>query len=69
MMTIGVKDVLKHMEQGEIKIQTLRRKVEILKGYLAKFVGPLDPKHPEHTLNSILREGEGVRLNPFLKDC
>ena len=57
MITMGVKEVLKHMEQDEIEIQ---RKVEILKGYLAEVVGPLDPERPEETLNTILREGEGV---------
>ena len=69
MMIMGVKEVLNHMEQDEIEIRTLRRQVEILKGYLAKVVGPLDPERPEQTLNTILREGEGVRLNPFLKAC
>ena len=43
--------------------------MEILKGYLAKVVGPLDPKCLEETLNNILKEGEGVRLNTFLKAC
>ena len=66
-MTMGVKDILKHMEQDEIEIKTLWRQVEILKGYIAKFVGPLDPKCLEETLNAILREGEGTRLNPFFE--
>ena len=69
MMTMGVKDILKHMEHDEIETQTLQRKVEILKGYLAKVICPLDLEHPKETLNTILREGEGVRLNPFLKAC
>ena len=69
MMTMGVKEVLKYMEQEEAKIQELQRKVEILKGYLAKVVCPLDPKHPKKTLNTILREGGGVQLDPFLKAC
>ena len=43
--------------------------MEILKGYLAEAIGPLDPECPEETLNAILREGEGTRLNPFLKAC
>ena len=30
-------------------------------------VGPLDPECPEETLNTILRGGEGTRLNPFLR--
>ena len=68
-MTMGVKEVLKNMEQDEIELQTLWRQVEILKGYLAEVVGPLDPEHHEETLNTILREGEGVWLNPFLKAC
>ena len=69
MMTMGVKEVLKHMEQDEIEIRTLQRQVEILKGYLAEVVGPLDPECPEETLNTIPREGEGTRINPFLRAC
>ena len=57
------------MEKEDAKICTLRRKNEILRGYLAKVVGPLDHKHPEETLNAILREGGGVHLDPFLKGC
>ena len=57
------------MEQDEIEIQTLQRQVEILKGYLAKAIGPLDPKHLEWTLNTILREGGGVQLDTFFKAC
>ena len=57
------------MEQDEIEIQKLQRKVEILKGYLAEFFGPLDLECPEDTLNTILREGEGAQLNPFLRAC
>ena len=68
-MTTGVKDILKNMEQDEIEIRTLQRQVEILKGYLAKKIGPLDLEFPEETLNTILREGEGARLNPFLRAC
>ena len=69
MMSMGVKEVLKHMEQDEIQIQMLRRQVEILKGYLSEVIGPLDPERPEETLNSILKEGESTRLNPFLRAC
>ena len=43
--------------------------MEILKGLLARIVGPIDPECPEETLNTILREGEGTRLNPFLRAC
>ena len=43
--------------------------MNILKGYLAKVVGPLDHEHPKETLNTILREGEGAQLNPFLRAC
>ena len=32
-------------------------------------VGPLDPECLEETLNAILKEGEGTRLNPFLRAC
>ena len=69
MMSMGVKEVLKHMEQDEIEIQTLRRQVEILKGYLSDVIGPLDPERAEDTLNAILKEGESTRLNPFLRAC
>ena len=65
MMTMGVKEVLKHMEQDDFEIRPLRRQVEILKGYLAEVVGHLDLEDPEETLNTILKEGEGTRLNPF----
>ena len=57
-MTMGVKEVIKHMEQNEIEIQTLQTQVEILKGYLAEVVGPLDPECPEETLNTILKKGK-----------
>ena len=30
-------------------------------------MGPLDPEHPKKTLNTILREGGHVQLDPFLK--
>ena len=67
MMTMGVKEVIKHMEQEEVKLPTLQSEVKILKGYIAKVVCPLDPEHPKQNLNTILREGGGVQLNPFLK--
>ena len=43
--------------------------MEALKGYLSKVIGPLDPECPEETLNAILKEGESMRLNPFLRAC
>ena len=57
------------MKQDEAEIRTLRRQVEILKGYISEVIGPLDPEHPEETLNTILKEGEITRLNPFLRAC
>ena len=47
----------------------LHRKNEILKGYLAKVVGPLDLEHPNKTLNTALerRHVGGVHLDIFLK--
>ena len=69
MVTMGIKDVFKILEQEVAKLKTLHRKNEILRGYLAKFVGLLDLDHPEETLNVILREGGGVHLDPFLKAC
>ncbi len=69
MVTMGIKEIMKNMGEDEMEIQALQRKVEILKGYLAKVVGPLDPKHPEETLNTILREGGAVHMDPFLRAC
>ena len=69
MVTLGIKEVFKSLEKEEAKVITLCRKNEILRGYLDKVVGPLDPKHPEETLNATLREGEGVNLDPFFKAC
>ena len=66
-MTMGIKEVLRNRERDEEELCTLQRKIEILRGYLAKVVGPLDHDHPEETLNSILREGGAVHINPFLK--
>ena len=66
MVTMGIKEVLKKMEQDEEELCTLHRKIEILRGYLAKVVGPLDHKHPEETLNTILREGV-MHIDPFFK--
>ena len=66
---MGVKEVIKNIEQDEAKLQTLQRQVEILKGYLVEVVGPLDLKHPKETLNTILREGGGVQFDPFLNAC
>ena len=43
-MTMGVKDILKHIELDEIEIQTHWPQFEILKGYLAEVIGPLDPE-------------------------
>ncbi len=60
MMTIRVKEVLNHMECNEVEIKALRRQVEILKGYLAEVIGPLDSEHPEESLTTILKVGEGV---------
>jgi hypothetical protein len=57
---MGVKEVLKYMEQEDVKIQALRRKFEILLGYLANVVGRLDTEHPKHNLNTLLREGGGL---------
>ena len=44
---------------------------EILKGYLAEVLGPLDPEHPEETLNAALdkRDGGGICFDLFLNAC
>ena len=69
MVTLGIKEIMKNIGEDEMEIQELWRHVEILKGYLAKVVGPLDPERPEDTLNTILREGAAVDLDPFLRAC
>ena len=66
---MGIKEIMKKMGEDEVEIQALRRQVEILKGYLAEVVGPLDPESPEETLNTVLREGGAVHLDPFLRAC
>ena len=63
MVTIGIKEVFRSLEQEGIELIMLHRQNEILKGYLAKVVGPLDPEHLEETLK------EGIHLDPFLKAC
>ena len=66
-VTMGIKEVFKSLDKEGVELKTLCRKNEILRGYLAKVVGPLDPKHPEETLNDALerRDGGGVQLDPF----
>ena len=67
MFTMGIKKVFKTLDQEGAELGTLCRKNKILRGYLVEVVGPLDPEHPEETLNVVLREGGGVHLDPFLK--
>ena len=43
MVTMGIKEVSKILEQEGAKLRTLCRKNEILRGYLAEVIGPLDP--------------------------
>lgn len=71
MVTIGMKEVFRHLEQDETKLINLWKHNEILRGYLNEVVGPLDPKNIEETLNVALekREKENVQLDPFLKAC
>lgn len=71
LVTTGMKEVFKNLEQDEEELITLQKKNEILKGYLNEVVGPLDPEHPEETLNATLekRDKEAVQLDPFLKSC
>ena len=69
MVTMGIKEVVQNIEQDEEELCTLHRKIEILRGYLAEVVGPLDHKHPKEILNTILREGGAMHIDPFLKAC
>lgn len=54
MVTTGIKEVFKHLEQDESEVLKLWKKNEILRGYLNKVVGPLDPENPEETLGAAL---------------
>ena len=67
MVTMGINEVFKSLEKEGAELKTLRRKNEILRGYLAKVVGSLDLKHLKETLNVALRDEGGVHLDPFLK--
>ena len=71
MVRMGIKEVFRSLEQEGIELITLHRQNEILKGYLAKVVNPLDPEHLEQTLNVALQkiDGGSVHLDPFLKVC
>ena len=62
---MGIKKVFQSLDQEGAELKTLHRKNEILRGYLAKVVGPLDHKHHEETLNAALRNGGGVHLDHF----
>ena len=71
MVTKGIKDVFKHLEQDESKLLNLWKQNEILRAYLNEVIGPLDPKNPEDTLNVALdrSDKETAQLDPFLKAC
>ena len=71
MVTMGMKEVFRSLEQEGAELITLQRKNEILKGYLTEFVGPLDPKHPEDTLKATIerRDRGGLHLDPFSNAC
>ena len=69
MITMGIKEVFRHLEQDETKLLNLWKQNEILRGYLNKVVGLLDLENPEETLNATLdkRNKESVQLDPFQK--
>ena len=74
MVTMRIREVLRHLEQDEAELITLQRQNEILKGYLSEVFGPLNPTNLEETLNTTLKgqakKDKGIgQLDPFLKAC
>lgn len=54
MVTTGIKEVFRNLEQDGVELIELQRQNEILKGYFSEFFGPLDPTNPEETLKAIV---------------
>ena len=61
MVTMGMKEVFKSLEQEGVELITLLRKNEILKGYLTEVFGPLDPEHLEETLDTTIKRRDKGR--------
>lgn len=59
MVSIGMKEIFRGLGGEGSKLIMLQRQNEILKGYLAEVIGPLDPKHPEETLNATIKRRDG----------
>lgn len=68
MVPMGMEEVFRSLEQEGAEVITLRRQKKIVKGYLTKVFGPLDPKHPEETLNVLIERKDrgGVQLDLVL---
>ena len=54
--TLGIKQMFTHVDKGEQEIQMLKRKNDILKGYIQDMVGPIDLDHPKVTLKAALEK-------------
>ena len=70
-VTIGMKEVFKILKKDGAKFILLQRQNKILKRYLSKVVGPLDPTKPKETLKTTVerRDRGAVQLDPFLNTC
>ena len=54
MVTIGMKEVLRSLEQDGAELITLQQKNKFLKGYWGKKKFPLDPANIEETLKVVV---------------
>lgn len=50
MITMGMKEVFRHMDQDEYELIVLRKQNEILRGYLHEIMGPIDLDNLKITL-------------------
>ena len=50
MTTLGLKHILRQLDEGEEEIQFLRKQNEVLVTYIKEVVGPIDSTNPKITL-------------------
>ena len=62
MVTMGIKEVFRYLEQNKSKLLNLQKYNELLRGYLHEVLGLLDPKNLKDTLGVTLnrRDKENV---------
>ncbi len=58
LITMGIKEVFRHMDERESKLIILRRKNELMRGYLLGVVGLIDLENLEITLTVALKMRE-----------